>query len=97
MIREYTAIMRLGSSKNPARPVRTRGEDPRRVHGKSGQQTNAFTREMKQCLLDAAENVGNRFVAISNARLPKRPTAKLTAELIELLRLDPKGVTSYFE
>ena len=30
-------------------------------------------------------------------KLPKRPTAKLTAELIELLRLDPKGVTSYFE
>jgi hypothetical protein len=52
---------------------------------------------MKQCLLDAAENVGNRLVAISNAKLPKRPTAKLTAELIELLRLDPKGVTSYFE
>jgi hypothetical protein len=81
-----------------ARQTVRQGRGPaRRVHGKSGQQTNTFTREMKQCLLDAAENVGNRLVAISNAKLPKHPTKKLTEELIKLLRLDPNGMTSYFE
>jgi hypothetical protein len=89
-------MTKAGNKKPRGKPF-VRGEDPRRVHGAVGGRTTAFNREMKQCLLDAAENVGNRLVAISNAKLPKRPTAKLTEELIALLRLDPKGVTSYFE
>jgi hypothetical protein len=76
---------------------RSSGEDSRRVHGRKVQQVNEFNREMKQCLLNAAENFGNRLVALSNARLPKHPTAKLTKEVIELLRLNPNGMTSYLE
>jgi hypothetical protein len=33
---------------------------------------------MKKCLLDAAEEVGNRMVVISNARLPKQPSKEFT-------------------
>ena len=51
---------------------------------------------MKRCLLDAAEKFGNRMVAISNAQLPKRPNQHFTKELIELLRQEPQGMTSYF-
>jgi hypothetical protein len=32
-----------------------KGADPRRIHGRRQQQANEFTREMKRCLLDAAE------------------------------------------
>ena len=39
---------------------------------------------MKACLLGAAEEAGNRMVAISNARLPKKPNKYFTRELIEL-------------
>ena len=35
------------------------------------------------------------FVAISNARLPKQP-CEFTKELIDLLRQEPNGMTSYF-
>ena len=35
-------------------------------------------------------------MALSNARLPKQPAKELTKELIELLRQEPKGMTSYF-
>jgi hypothetical protein len=73
-----------------------KGEDPRRIHGRQDEQVNEFAREMKKCLLDAAEETGNRMAAISNARLPKQPNKKFTKELIELLRQDPKGMTSYF-
>jgi hypothetical protein len=38
------------------------------------EQVNEFAREMKKCLLDAAEETGNRMAAISNARLPKHRT-----------------------
>ena len=54
-----------------------KGEDPRRIHGRRQQQANEFTREMKRGLLDAAEEAGNRLVAImpgcqsSRANLPK--------------------------
>jgi hypothetical protein len=82
--------------KKPRGKPFVKGEDPRRVHGKSGARINAFTREMKQCLLDAAEETGNRMVALSNARLPKQPNQHFTKELIGLLRQDPKGMTSYF-
>jgi hypothetical protein len=34
---------------------------------------------------------------MARAKLPKKPTMQLTWELIELMRLDPKGMTSYFE
>jgi hypothetical protein len=73
-----------------------KGEDPRRIHGRRHQQANEFTREMKRCLLDAAEEAGNRLVAISNARLPKQPSKEFTKELIDLLRQEPNGMTSYF-
>ena len=43
---------------------------------------------MKKCLLDAAEETGNRMVAISNARLPKQPSKEFTKELIERRRAD---------
>jgi len=59
----------------------TKGEDPRRVHGRREQQVNEFTREMKACLLGAAEDAGNRMVAISNARLPKKPPPSLAGFL----------------
>jgi hypothetical protein len=36
------------------------------------------------------------MVAISNAQLPKRPNREFSKELLELLRQDPKGMTSYF-
>ena len=42
------------------------------------EQVNEFTREMKACLLGAAEEAGNRMVAISNARLPKKPNKYFT-------------------
>ncbi len=74
-----------------------KGEDPRRQHGSKPGHGQGFTREMRECLLSAAENVGNRLAAISNEKLPKRPTKKITRALIDLLRLDPKGMTSYFE
>jgi hypothetical protein len=51
---------------------------------------------MKACLLGAAEEAGNRMVAISNAQLPKRPVKFYTKALIELLHQDPKGTQSYF-
>jgi hypothetical protein len=31
-----------------------------------------------------AENTGNRLVALHNAKLPKKPTKKFTAELLAL-------------
>lgn len=76
-------------------PVGNR-QDPRRVHGRREQQVNEFTREMKACLLGAAEDAGNRMVAISNARLPTKPNKLFTQELIEFLRQSPKGMQSYF-
>jgi hypothetical protein len=51
---------------------------------------------MKACLLGAAEDAGNRMVAISNARLPTKPNKQFTRELIELLRQSPNGMQSYF-
>jgi len=54
-----------------------KGEDSRRVIPnpavRQERQANEFTREMKACLLGAAEDAGNRMVAISNARLPTKP------------------------
>jgi len=83
--------------KKPRGKAFVKGEDSRRVVQNAGGKTATFTREMKACLLTAAENAGNRLVALSNARLPKKPTAKRTAELIELMRRDPEGSVSYFE
>ena len=60
-------MTKVGTKKPRGKPF-VKGEDPRRVHGKSGAQVNEFTREMKRCLLDAAEQSGNRMVAISNER-----------------------------
>jgi hypothetical protein len=74
-----------------------KGDDPRRAQLVPGGRTHAFTREMKDCLKTAAENVGNRLVAIANAKLPKRPTAALPKELIALMRREPEGMISYFE
>ena len=34
-----------------------KGEDPRRIHGRQDEQVNEFAREMKKCLLDAAEEL----------------------------------------
>jgi hypothetical protein len=67
-----------------------KGDDPRRGQGVPGGKTAAFTGEMKNCL--QAENVGNRLVAISNAKLPKRPTAKLPQESVDLMRRNPEGI-----
>ena len=70
----------LGSSRGPQRGQafpRTpfaKGEDPRRVHGRQPQQGNAFGREMKRCLLDAAEAVGNRMVAMPPGAASRRPS-----------------------
>jgi hypothetical protein len=88
-------MTKVGTKKPRGKPF-VKGEDPRRVHGKSGAQVNEFTREMKRCLLDAAEQSGNRMVAISNERLPKRPNQHFSKELLALLRQDPQGMTSYF-
>jgi hypothetical protein len=73
-----------------------KGEDPRRIHGRQDEQVNEFAREMKKCLLDAAEETGNRMAAISNARLPKQPNKKFTKELIELLRPGSQGDDQLF-
>ena len=73
-----------------------KGEDPRRVHGRQLEQTNVFAREVKKCLVDAAEAVGNRMAAIANAKLPKRASERWPRELIELLHQSPEGMTSYF-
>jgi hypothetical protein len=84
-------MTKVGTKKPRGKPF-VKGEDPRRVHGKSGAQVNEFTREMKRCLLDAAEQSGNRMVAISNERLPKRhmPPQLLDMELLASMS-QPEG------
>jgi hypothetical protein len=72
-----------------------KGDDPRRVNRKG--RPSAFTREIRESLLRAGNTFGNRVAAISNARLPKRQTKTLTQEILELSRLDPNGMESYFE
>jgi hypothetical protein len=52
---------------------------------------------MKACLLGAAEDAGNRMVAISNARLPTKPNKQFTRELIELLRQSPSQTYLKFQ
>jgi hypothetical protein len=74
-----------------------KGEDPRRVHGRKEGQENAFNREIKDCLLRAGEKVGNRQAALANNKLPKRPSEKMPAELLEILKHNPEGMSSYFE
>jgi hypothetical protein len=87
-------MTKVGTKKPRGKPF-VKGEDPRRVHGKSGAQVNEFTREMKRCLLDAAEQYGNRMVAISNERLPSGRTS-ISPRTATLLRQDPQSMTSYF-
>ena len=47
-------------------------------------------------LTRAAATAGDRLVAIWNAKLPDKPTAKISAKLLEVLRRDPNGVEAYF-
>ncbi len=49
-----------------------------------------------RALTRAAATAGDRLVAIWNAKLPDKPTAKISAKLLEVLRRDPNGVESYF-
>ena len=74
-----------------------KGEDPRRVHGRKKGQVNARTRHLQEVLLQAAEDTGNRLAKLFNAKLPHQPTRAMTAEMLRLLRRDPKGIVSYFE
>jgi hypothetical protein len=74
-----------------------KGKDPRRVHGRKKGQVNAGTRQLRQVLMQAAENTGNRLAELFNAELPHQPTRAMTAEMLRLLRRDPKGIVSYFE
>jgi hypothetical protein len=62
-------MVKIGPKKPRGKPF-AKGEDERRVIPMpTGGRTATFTREMKTFLLTAAENVGNRLVALSNARL----------------------------
>ena len=74
-----------------------KGEDPRRQHGRKDDQPNLFTRKVKDALLKGGVDAGNHLVELNNARLPTRPTKKMTAELIEVSKLSPEGLTSYFQ
>jgi hypothetical protein len=74
-----------------------KGDDSRRAPGRTPAQRNLFTREVKDALVEAGENFGNRLVALHNAKLPKKPNSNFIKELIELSKLDPKGIVSYFE
>lgn len=66
------------------------------LRGRAGA-PNIFTHEIKHALLKAGENFGNRLTAIHNAKLPKSPNKSFTRESLELSRLVPKGIVSYFE
>jgi hypothetical protein len=68
-----------------------------KANGRKTGQTNASSRELLAALMQAAANAGDRLVAIKNAKLPKRPKRNFPAELIAILRRDPKGIVSYFE
>jgi len=74
-----------------------KGEDTRRMHGRKRGQVNASTKRLQEVLLQAAENTGNRLAKLFNAKLPHQPTRTMTAEMLRLLRRDPKGIVSYFE
>jgi hypothetical protein len=74
-----------------------KGEDTRRVHGRKEGQVNASTKRLQEVLLQAAKNTGNRLAKLFNAKLPHQPTRTMTAEMLRLLRRDPKGIVSYFE
>jgi hypothetical protein len=67
------------------------------VHGRKEGQVNASTKRLQEVLLQAAENTGNRLAKLFNAKLPHQPTRTMTAEMLRLLRRDPKGIVSYFE
>ncbi len=72
-----------------------KGADPRRKPRQPGQ-GNVSSREVLAALTRAAATAGDRLAAIYNAKLPDKPTAKISAKLLEVLRLDPNGVESYF-
>jgi hypothetical protein len=65
--------------------------------GRKDDQPNLFTRKVKDALLKGGVDAGNHLVELNNARLPTRPTKKMTAELIEVSKLSPEGLTSYFQ